>query len=67
MNLSEKVEEYAKKTGQTRDSMADQLGMSRSSFFNKLKGDYEFTLSEAFNLSRMLGVTLDELHDMAAI
>lgn len=62
MKLSEKVNEYAERENRTRDSIADELGMSRSSFFNKVKGSYEFSLSEAYALSRILGVTLDEFH-----
>lgn len=65
MNLSEKVNEYAEMNGVTRDALADSLGMSRSSFFNKVRGSYEFSLSEAYALSRILGVSLDELHELA--
>lgn len=65
MNLSEKVNEYAETNGVTRDALADSLGMSRSSFFNKLRGSYEFRLSEAHALSRILGVSLDELYELA--
>ncbi len=65
MNLSEKVNEYAETNGVTRDELADSLGMSRSSLFNKVRGSYEFSLSEAYTLSRILGVSLDELHELA--
>lgn len=64
MNLSEKVGEYAEKNNETRDSIADKLDISRSSFFNKVRGSYEFSLSEAYKLSRLLGVSLDELHEL---
>lgn len=64
MTLSEKVSEYAEKNNETRDSIADKLGISRSSFFNKVRGSYEFSLSEAYKLSRLLGMTLDELHEL---
>lgn len=64
MNLSEKVNEYAKTNGVTRSALADSLGMSRSSFFNKVRGSYEFSLSEAYALSCILGVSLDELHEL---
>lgn len=64
MNLSEKVGEYAEKNNETRDSIADKLGISRSSFFNKVRGSYELSLSEAYKLSRLLGVSLDELHEL---
>ncbi len=66
MTLSEKVGEYAEKNGETKDSIADKLGISRSSFFNKLRGAYEFSFSEAYDLSRLLGISMDELHDLVA-
>lgn len=31
----------------------------------KVRGSYEFSLSEAYALSRILGVSLDELHELA--
>lgn len=43
----------------------NKLGISRSSLFNKLRGSNEFSLSEAFNLSRILGMTVDELCRLA--
>ncbi len=66
MTLQKMVDDYAKARGVTRDAIADKLGISRSSFFNKMRGSYEFSLSEAFELSRMLGITLDELHALIA-
>lgn len=62
MNLQEKVGQYAEAKGTTRDAIADKIGMSRSSFFNKLRGSYEFSLSEAFKLSRILGISLDDFY-----
>lgn len=64
MNLSEKVGEYAEKNNETRDSIAGKLGISRSSLFNKVRGSYEFSLSEAYKLSRLLGVSLDEFREL---
>lgn len=66
MNLQEKIDEYVDANGTTRDAIAEKLGMSRSSFFNKQRGSNEFSLSEAFNLSRILGVSLDELYALIA-
>lgn len=61
MTLQEKIGEYVESSGITMSSVADSLGISRSSLFNKLRGTSEFSLSEAFNLSRMLNITLDDL------
>lgn len=64
MNLQEKIGQYVEARGTTRDAIAVQLGISRSSLFNKLRGDKEFSLQEAFNLSRILGISLDELYEL---
>lgn len=65
MNLQEKVGHYVEANGTTMGAVADRLGISRSSLFNKLRGSNEFSLSEAFDLSRILGVTVDELCRLA--
>jgi DNA-binding XRE family transcriptional regulator len=62
MNLQEKVGQYAKAKGTTKNAIADELGISRSSFFNKLRGSYEFSFGEAYRLSRILGVSLDDIY-----
>lgn len=64
MNLQEKVGRYVEANGTTMSAVADSLGISRSSLFNKLRGSNEFSLSEAFSLSRMLGLSLDELYQL---
>lgn len=62
MTLQEKVGQYIEANETTMSAVAEALGISRSSLFNKLRGSYEFSLSEAFGLSRMLGLSLDELY-----
>lgn len=65
MTLQEKVGQYVEANGTTMGAVADQLGISRSSLFNKLRGSNEFSLSEAFNLSRILDMTVDEFYRLA--
>lgn len=65
MNLQEKVGHYVEANETTMGAVADKLGISRSSLFNKLRGTSEFSLSEALNLSRILGMTVDELCRLA--
>lgn len=65
MNLRKKVSHYVEANETTMGDVADKLGISRSSLFNKLRGSNEFSLSEAFNLSRILGMTVDELCRLA--
>ena len=67
MTLQEKVGQYIEANGTTMGAVADKLGISRSSLFNKLRGSNEFSLSEAFNLSSILGITVDELCRLADV
>ena len=62
MTLQEKVGQYVEANETTMGAVAGMLGISRSSLFNKLRGSNEFSLSEAFKLSRMLRLSLDEFH-----
>ena len=65
MTLQEKVGQYVEANETTMGAVADKLGISRSSLFNKLRGSNEFSLSEALNLSRILGMTVDEFCRLA--
>lgn len=65
MTLREKVGQYVEANETTMGAVADKLGISRSSLFNKLRGSNEFSLSEAFNLSSILGMTVDEFCRLA--
>lgn len=65
MTLQERVGQYVEASQTTMCEVADQIGISRSSLFNKLRGSNEFSLSEAFILSRILGVSLDEFYQLA--
>lgn len=67
MTLQEKVGQYVEANQMTMGAFADKLGMSRSSLFNKMRGSNEFSLFEAFNMSRILGVSLDEFYRLAVI
>lgn len=67
MTLQEKVGQYVEANQTTMGAFADKIGMSRSSLFNKMRGSNEFSLSEAFNMSRILGMSLDEFYRLAVI
>lgn len=67
MTLQEKVGQYVEANQMTMGAFAEKLGMSRSSLFNKMRGSNEFSLSEAFNLSRALGMSLDEFYQLAVV
>lgn len=66
-SVKEAVEDYISKENITKEALANSLEMSRSSLFGKLRGVNDFTLPEAYRLSRKLGCTLDEFYDMATL
>lgn len=62
--IQEAVEAYIAETNSTKEALAKKLGMGRTSLFSKLRGASEFSLEEAYLLSRELEVTLDQLYAM---
>ena len=62
--IQQAVSDYVADSNTTKEALAKELGFGRSAFFMKLRGDSEFTLSEAFRLSRTIGCTIDELYAM---
>ena len=61
LKITELVNEYAARTGTTRQELADRLGMSRVSLYMRLKGSIEFSLSQAVKLAEILGCDLTDL------
>ena len=66
-SIQEAVSDYIASTNTTKDAFAKELGFKRSAFYMKLRGDSEFSLSEAYRLSRALGCTVDELYAMTQV
>ena len=60
----EAIKNYASDNGKTIADIAGDLGMGRVSLFNKMRGKYDFTLEEAYMLSRKLGCTIDDFYVM---
>ena len=60
--LKELVDGYIDEHQTTREAIARELGMSKSSYFQKMRGEYDFSFEEAYKLSKMLDVTMDELY-----
>ncbi|HAM15890.1 MAG TPA: transcriptional regulator [Eggerthellaceae bacterium] len=58
------VTDYVVKNGTTKDALAEKVEIGRTSFFSKLRGTSEFSLSEAYRLSRELGCSMDDLYKM---
>lgn len=59
--IKERVGAYIGRTGTTKREIATTLDMSEAAFYSKLRGDSEFTLSEAGKLAELLGCSLDSL------
>ena len=59
--IKERVGAYIARTGATRESLAEKIGVSRVAFWSKLNGEAEFKLSEAFALADELGCSVDDL------
>lgn len=62
--IQQAVSDYVSENNTTKDAMAKELGFGRSAFFMKLRGDSEFTLNEAYRMSRALGCTVDDIYAM---
>lgn len=58
---------YLRRNSKTQAQMASELGMSENTFSWKRRGIKEFTLSELLAVSRMCGMTPDEMLGMKAI
>ena len=63
-HVQEVVTEFVKERNTTKEALARKLGFKRTAFFAKLRGANEFTLGEAYRLSRELGCTLDDFYAM---
>lgn len=60
-SIKEWVGAYLERTDTTKAELANQMAISRTSFYNKMDGTTEFTLSEAGKLAEILGITTDQL------
>ena len=65
--VQEAISDYVAEKNTTKDDLARSLGFGRSAFYMKLRGDSEFTLSEAHRLSKEIGCTVDELYEMTQV
>lgn len=59
--IRERLGAYLETSGATKQSVADALGVSTVTLNSKLKGDSEFTLSQAFTLAELFGCAVDDL------
>lgn len=62
--VRDSIDAYAKASGLTREDIATRLGICPSTLYGKMRGDYEFTMREAYLLSKSMGCTLDDFYAM---
>ena len=61
MAIKQRVGAYLEGTGSTKEQLAHDLGISRGALYAKLNGTSDFTLPEAYALSKLLGCTVEDL------
>lgn len=57
----ELVHGYIRLAGYTLDEAAKLLNITRRTLDNKIKGNSDFTLSEAMKIKRLVGKSIDEI------
>ena len=62
--IQQAFNDYVSENNTTKDVVAAKLGFSRSTFFMKLRGDSEFSLSEAHRVAQLLGCSMEDLFAM---
>lgn len=55
------ITDAVKRSGRRHRDLADHLGLSPVAFSDRMRGRTRWTLTEAHQLSLLLGVSLDEL------
>ena len=63
MAIRERLGAYLATSGATKQSVAASLGITTVTLNSKLKGDSEFTLTQAFDLADLIGCSVDDLRD----
>lgn len=59
--IRERVGAYLERTGATKQSVADALGITTVTLASKLRGDSVFDLEQAFRLADLMGCKVDDL------
>lgn len=64
--ISANVNRYVKENATTKDAIARDIGISRSSFYDKLAGKSPWMLDEVIELSDVMGCSVQDLITMPA-
>lgn len=60
--MIEEILEVMRKRGIQKKEMAEMIGISESSFYNKATGDNDFTVSEMEKMCMILGIRFQLFH-----
>lgn len=59
--INSRVERYSIDHNIKKECIAERIGIGRTTFYMKLRGNSDFSLFEATALARLFGCTVDEL------
>lgn len=60
-NINRHVDAYVNASGFKKESIAEKIGIGRTTFYTKLRGDSDFSVFEAMSMAKLFGCTVDEL------
>lgn len=62
-NINAHVDHYAEVNQCKKESIAERIGIGRTTFYVKLRGESDFDVFEACALADLVGCTVDQLLD----
>lgn len=62
-NINAHVDSYTEKHNVKKESIAEAIGIGRTTFYTKLRGDSNFDIFEAMHMANLFGCTIDDLLD----
>ena len=62
-HINEKIGAWLLEDGNTRDILAEKLGMSRPSLNSRIQGSSKWYFEEVVRLSKLVGCSVSELAD----
>lgn len=66
-NINKHVDAYVDAHGLKKESIAEKIGIGRTTFYTKLRGDSDFSVFEALGMAKLFGCTIDELLESSPV
>ena len=60
-NINEWVDDYVEDHGVKKSYIAEQIGMGRTTFYTKLRGESDFDIFEALAMAQLFNCSVDDL------